>query len=198
MSTPYATEFVGWGMVLSAVLVIIFALVVTAPVRRFLQGCLGGVCAKSRDSSAAAVVQTMVSGDAITEVRAAHERLYCIRLSALREADMANNQDSGLFAKTEKSSSGECDAFLSHSWRDNPELKWKRMLEFKTDFESKHNGDEPKCWLDKVNAATGGGAPTPALAWLTRSLALGPLLTRALWIRVRRRASTRRETSTPA
>ena len=63
---------------------------------------------------------------------------YCIRISALGEADMANmNQDSGLFAKTGKASMGECDAFISHSWRDDPALKWQRMLEFRAEFESK-------------------------------------------------------------
>ena len=75
---------------------------------------------------------------------------YCIRISALGEADMANNQDSGLFAKTGKASMGECDAFISHSWRDDPALKWQRMLEFKAEFESKSEGREPQCWLDKA------------------------------------------------
>ena len=75
---------------------------------------------------------------------------YCIRISALGEADMANNQDSGLFAKTGKASMGECDAFISHSWRDDPALKWQRMLEFEAEFESKSEGREPQCWLDQA------------------------------------------------
>ena len=68
---------------------------------------------------------------------------YCIRISALGEADMANNQDSGLFAKTGKASMGECDAFISHSWRDDPALKWQRMLEFRAEFESKSERGAP-------------------------------------------------------
>ena len=92
----------------------------------------------------------MVNGDAIAAMRSAHSRMYCIKLSSLKEADMANNQDSGLFAKTERAGPGECDAFLSHSWRDDAPLKWARMLEFKQEFEAAHGGTEPRCWLDKA------------------------------------------------
>ena len=54
------------------------------------------------------------------------------------------------FAKTKKVGNGECDAFLSHSWRDDAPSKWKKMIEFKSDYEAKHGGDEPRCWLDKA------------------------------------------------
>jgi len=135
-------------MVAAGAITIAFALVVTAPVRRRMLGALGNL--SSRESSAATVVQTMVRGDAIEAIRTAQAHFYCIRISALGEADMANNQDSGLFAKTDKASMGECDAFISHSWRDDPALKWQRMLEFKAEFESKSEGREPQCWLDKA------------------------------------------------
>ena len=75
---------------------------------------------------------------------------YCIRLSDLSQADMANNQDSGLFSKTSKTDPGSVHAFLSHSWRDDPARKWQRMLEYKAEHESEHAGEEPTCWLDKA------------------------------------------------
>ena len=102
-----------------------------------------------------------VSGDALEAIRDAHDRLFTIKISVLDEGDMANNQDSGLFAKTEKSGTGECDAFLSHSWRDHAASKWQKMIEFKSEFEAKHRGDEPRCWLDKV--LTTPTAPIPRI-----------------------------------
>lgn len=143
-------ELVGWPMIWPPVIRMVFAVVMNEYARRFITGLFGGCGSKGIDSSAAAVVQTMVSGDALEALRDAHERLYCIKMSSLGEADMANNQDSGLFAKTAKVGPGDCDAFLSHSWRDDATLKWQRMLEYKAEFEASNGGKEPQCWLDKV------------------------------------------------
>ena len=145
-------ELVGWPMIWPPVIRMIFAVLMNEYVRRFITGLFGGCGNKGIDSSAAAVVQTMVSGDALEALREAHGRLHCIHMSTLGEADMANNQDSGLFSKTVKVGPGDCDAFLSHSWRDDPQLKWQRMLEYKKEFEDKNGGKEPYCWLDKVCA----------------------------------------------
>ena len=92
----------------------------------------------------------MIGGDAVEALRSAEKTLVSIQISRLTEADMANSQDSGLFEKTEKTSVGEVDGFLSHSWRDDAALKWQAMQKFKRDFEATHDGAEPKCWLDKA------------------------------------------------
>ena len=149
METPFAST-IGTPMLIPAFVTIVFALGINTSVRRLIQAAFGGFGSKSSDSSAAMVVQTMVSGDALEAIRNAHDRLFTIKISALDESDMANNQDSGLFAKTKKVGNGECDAFLSHSWRDDAPSKWKKMIEFKSDYEAKHGGDEPRCWLDKA------------------------------------------------
>ena len=120
-------------------------------VRRRLQRGLVGFGQSARDASAATVIGAMVGGDVISAMRSAEERLRYILISSLKSSDMANNQDSGLYAKVHAASLGEVDAFLSHSWRDDPPLKWQRMLEFKASFESKNGGAEPRCWLDKVS-----------------------------------------------
>ena len=125
-------------------------IVLTPYVRRRIQGLLGGFGQGAANASAAAVVSTMIGGSAVEALRIASERLRCIRISTLVESDMANNQDSGLFAKTETARVGEVDGFLSHSWRDDAPLKWRAMLKFKKDFEATHGGAEPKCWLDKA------------------------------------------------
>eukprot|EP00927_Polykrikos_kofoidii_P059356 TRINITY_DN5451_c1_g1_i6.p1 TRINITY_DN5451_c1_g1~~TRINITY_DN5451_c1_g1_i6.p1 ORF type:complete len:585 (+),score=57.01 TRINITY_DN5451_c1_g1_i6:66-1820(+) len=43
----------------------------------------------------------------------------------------------------------ECDAFVSHSWRDDADLKWNTMSRWCEGFRQQHNRD-PKLWLDKV------------------------------------------------
>jgi hypothetical protein len=42
-----------------------------------------------------------------------------------------------------------CDAFTSHSWRDDPELKWKILAEWCEVFREEH-GRAPTLWLDKM------------------------------------------------
>lgn len=172
LDTPLASV-AGTPMIVAGSFPIVFAVVLGHPVRRWCQGLLGGLGQKAHAASAATVVATMVNGDAVTAVRDAHGRLYTIKISTLVEADMANNQDSGLFQKTEKANAGECDAFLSHSWRDDPPRKWAAMLEFKAEFEAQHDGREPCCWLDKVGThihtcrsarADSTSPPTPTTA----------------------------------
>ena len=149
LDTPYRDQL-GWPMVIPGIIRMAIAVLIAAPVRRWIIGAFGGLGNRAANASAAAVVSTLVSGDAVKAIRDAHGRLHTIRISSLVEADMANNQDSGLFQKTEKTATGECDAFLSHSWRDDPASKWQRMLEFKREFEETNGGKEPRCWLDKA------------------------------------------------
>ena len=43
----------------------------------------------------------------------------------------------------------DCDAFISHSWHDNVQLKLAKLETWCEDFRSEH-GRPPKLWLDKV------------------------------------------------
>eukprot|EP00930_Biecheleria_cincta_P029350 TRINITY_DN20425_c0_g1_i1.p1 TRINITY_DN20425_c0_g1~~TRINITY_DN20425_c0_g1_i1.p1 ORF type:complete len:292 (+),score=42.34 TRINITY_DN20425_c0_g1_i1:86-877(+) len=43
----------------------------------------------------------------------------------------------------------ECDAFLSHSWHDDAELKWAALESWCEAFRCQH-GRAPRIWLDKV------------------------------------------------
>ena len=157
LPVPELVAEVGTPMVVAGAVVVVWGLVLAEPVRRFLQGMLGDVydalgvgIVGHQDSSAATVIQTMVTGDAVAAVRDAYARLYTIKMSKLTKEDMRNNQDSGLFHKTEKAATHDLDAFLSHSWRDDKTMKWTRMLEYKAEFEAANGGREPRCWLDKA------------------------------------------------
>ena len=148
--SPMMTEM-SKAYYVSAALMILIALVLNAKLRQRIQGFLGDFGLRGADTaSGATAIATMVNGDAVAALRSANERLYCIKMSSLVEADMANNQDSGLFAKTEKANTDTTFSFLSHSWRDDPALKWQRMLEFKRDWQAANGGAEPLCWLDKA------------------------------------------------
>ena len=134
------------GFAMTIIVPVVANIYVRERIQRLLSGCGRG----AQDASAASVVNDMIGGDVVESLRSAHERLYCIKLSQLVEADMANNQDSGLFKKTKRTDPGNVHAFLSHSWQDTASLKWQAMLDFKSEHEAKHNGQEPTCWLDKA------------------------------------------------
>lgn len=43
---------------------------------------------------------------------------------------------------------GECDAFLTHSWSEDPLAKWAELQNWRSEFVAKH-GREPSVWFDK-------------------------------------------------
>lgn len=43
---------------------------------------------------------------------------------------------------------GRCDAFLSHSWHDDAQAKWKALQTWRQTFVAQH-GREPAVWFDK-------------------------------------------------
>lgn len=42
------------------------------------------------------------------------------------------------------------DFFVSHSWRDNAEEKWKKLEEIAVQFKKDNNGRDPMFWFDKL------------------------------------------------
>merc|ERR1712048_598070 len=59
-----------------------------------------------------------------------------------------NKPNPALFVKTSAACPGKCDAFVSHSWHDNPHAKWSALEEWKNEFAQWH-GREPIVWFDK-------------------------------------------------
>merc|ERR1712232_860328 len=57
--------------------------------------------------------------------------------------------NSELASLTEKGKLGHIDAFVSHSWHDNPQIKWRVLQEWRAEFKRTHEGREPKLWIDK-------------------------------------------------
>jgi len=80
----------------------------------------------------------------------ARSRFRCVELAQLHEAELSNNvPDPALFQKSIPIPLGKCDAFISHSWHDDPEKKWQALQSWRAEFIAE-NGREPTVWLDKT------------------------------------------------
>merc|ERR1712151_995124 len=44
---------------------------------------------------------------------------------------------------------GQVDAFVSHSWHDEADSKWKLLQQWRGEFRQRNQGREPKLWIDK-------------------------------------------------
>ena len=73
-------------------------------------------------------------------------------LALLRSA-RANGVDASVVASATvimaRAQLGEVDAFLSHSWHDDPTEKWDALNAWAAAFEAKH-GRPPLVWFDKA------------------------------------------------
>lgn len=73
-----------------------------------------------------------------------------ISAEKLSQEDMSKSTpDARLSALSEDSLLGQVDAFVSHSWSDDPSLKWSSLQRWRDEFKLHHDGREPKLWIDK-------------------------------------------------
>ena len=107
-------------------------------------GSLGGSGTQEQEAAALASLISGNGGSVAQALRTATEMFRVLPLSSLAAADLVSNADTGLNARVTHAALGECDAFVSHSWRDNGELKYAKLLEHK--FASA----TPTIWLDKA------------------------------------------------
>jgi hypothetical protein len=54
------------------------------------------------------------------------------------------------YALSEPAILGEVDAFLSHSWHDDPDAKWLAFQAWRDEFKAAHGGREPTVWFDAL------------------------------------------------
>ncbi|KAJ1630258.1 hypothetical protein T492DRAFT_93455 [Pavlovales sp. CCMP2436] len=60
-----------------------------------------------------------------------------------------SNPNPALYQLSKPASMGGVDAFVSHSWTDDPQHKWAALQEWRAQFKAEHQR-EPRVWLDKV------------------------------------------------
>ena len=120
------------------------------------------VDARGAAAAAAGIAALLGDADPDAVLREAKQRLRGVRFSKLSaEMVMARTPDPALYALAEPAAPGGVDAFLSHSWSDDPVQKWQMIKAWCDEFEARH-GREPLLWLDKVRAC--GASPLVAAA----------------------------------
>ena len=109
-------------------------------------GSLGSVGDERQQAAAcASLIGGRSPGDALVAAKSAFRVLP---FSELALEDFASNSDSGLASKTRPAALGECDAFLSHSWRDDGTAKYEAVAAWaKAHVEG--GKAKPTLWLDK-------------------------------------------------
>ena len=131
---------------------ILTALVTTAAMRRNFVGLIGRCAAKGETRSLAALSTIIGSHKPAVAVAAAAKAFRGLPFDRMSESDWATNEDTGLNANVVALAPGECDAFVTHSWRDDGHRKWQRLLEWRDAWQQSAGSStrEPTVWLDKA------------------------------------------------
>ena len=66
-----------------------------------------------------------------------------------KEAMASSTPDPLLLEETVPATLGQVDAFLSHSWHEDSELKWEQLQIYREEFKQANGGREPLVWIDK-------------------------------------------------
>ena len=141
-------ELVGWMGV--AAWFCFMGTVLNAPCfRRRVTAFLSRLGSAGDNGRAAGVAALVGKRDPQEVLVLARRTFMALPWAALSESDFTDNQDSGLNAKAKRCRLGEIDAFLSHSWHDDPFDKWRALSAWVAAF-SRNSGREPAVWLDKV------------------------------------------------
>lgn len=114
-----------------------------------------------RTKCLAACIASLIGGkDASTLIGQAKKRFRCVSWAVLRERreiicsegtlDGADTSSLAWMKElAEPCQLGECDAFLSHSWHDDAQIKWAVLEAWCENFKLTH-GREPTLWIDKL------------------------------------------------
>eukprot|EP00929_Paragymnodinium_shiwhaense_P000089 TRINITY_DN10024_c0_g1_i1.p1 TRINITY_DN10024_c0_g1~~TRINITY_DN10024_c0_g1_i1.p1 ORF type:complete len:714 (-),score=140.65 TRINITY_DN10024_c0_g1_i1:269-2305(-) len=131
-----------------------FAIASAARVRQHIQGRLRSCLQARRSVAASAGIAGLMCNCTPHEVLAlSKKRFRCMSAGDLTFADlMASPTElatgTALHGRTKPVRLGKCDAFVSHSWHDDPVPKWTRLQEWREEFVKLH-GREPLIWFDK-------------------------------------------------
>ena len=84
----------------------------------------------------------------------AKDSFRSICFTDLSSKDFIDNKDTCnvLYKKTIKTTLGMADAFVSHSWHDDGNEKYRVLEKWSLEFKRK-TGREPQLWIDKVQKA---------------------------------------------
>merc|ERR1712187_533293 len=107
--------------------------------------------ARSSLMAAAGVAGLIGDRSAKQALTEAGSRFRSISLSELSFEHLNSSTcvlDHNLYESSSQCKLGACDAFISHSWHDDPKSKWQEMQKWRGRFVEEHNR-EPIVWFDK-------------------------------------------------
>jgi len=98
---------------------------------------------------AASIAELLQEKDAKEVLKLAQRHFRCVSADKLTWGDMKDNiPNPALRVHTGAALLGQVDAFVSHSWSDDPHLKWQSLQIWREEFK-RVRGREPKLWIDK-------------------------------------------------
>jgi hypothetical protein len=159
----------------------------TSESRGLVHRWLGALGKSGSQQQEAAAVAALIgrAGDLAAAMKLAMAKFLVLPLTSLTAADLSAGADlavaNSLSSRVRHAKLGECDAFMSHSWRDDGAKKYDRLVEHQWAT------TEPTLWLDKVRV--------PGRSPICRTF--DPILIggRLVWIR---KISTRRSLCYPS
>lgn len=116
--------------------------------RPWVQSYLGS---RAEAAGSAAAVAALVGDSSVDKVlEMARMHFHTVRADQICFEDLKSNEpDAEIGMKSRKTRLGEADAFISHSWHDDPVEKWRALQAWRRKFRQENHGVEPKLWIDK-------------------------------------------------
>ena len=147
---PAAIGFWGAESLIIAYCIAIIAGPLTAPVwRAFVHSTLLGLGTRSETKAAASVAVLLGGFKPLEALALARAKFRAIALDQLKTSDFMSNEDTKAFELSMPCKLGECDGFVSHSWKDPGARKLEVLGEWgKSVRAARHK--EPLVWLDKA------------------------------------------------
>ena len=148
----YMSEDAFWqilSLLIAFVLQIPLSLVWTQKNRARISTFLNSIAVRGEAGRAAAVAAIIGDSDPQKVLALARRSFRGLPLALLRRSDLEVSADTGLNAKTQRCRLGEVDAFVSHSWSDDPAAKWRVLQAWGAAFEERTGGGAI-IWLDKA------------------------------------------------
>ena len=135
---------------------------------------------------AASIAALVGKTDPAKTLHAARKSFKGVRFTDLSQASFESSEDSGLNELATRCRLGEIDAFLSHSWHDEPASKWAALERWGREFDAKYRRP-PILWLDKasIDQQDIAGQLACLPVWLSGCkqmvVAAGPTFVTRLW-----------------
>jgi len=117
---------------------------------KFIRRWQSWLMSRGQEATAAASLSELLGGrDSELLLVAARTSFLCVSADKLRREDMAESKPNpALAVHAQHAELGLVDAFLSHSWHDDPDRKWEVLQEWRRGFKKRKNR-EPTLWIDK-------------------------------------------------